>query len=148
MAGNVILEDLLAELIAFRGAFILQNAYGSMEFQGDDLYLSPTKEWITIYHEGASNPESQSHLHLRRAMLRSARIARELEETPYLQFFQAPKPSGESTLVWYFPSFYDYQKGKADIPENQKIYDAFVDAHGGEFAIIDTAGRGKTDDLI
>ena len=140
MAGSVMLEGLLAELIAIRGVFILRNAHGSMEFQGDDLYLSPIEEWITIYHEGASNPESQGHLHLRRAMLRSARIARELEETPHLQFFQTPEPSGESTLVWYFPSFYDYQKGKADIPENQKVYDAFVDAHGSEFAILDERG--------
>ena len=137
MAGNVMLEDLLAELIAIRGVFILENAHGSMEFQGDDLYLSPIEEWITIYHEGASNPESQGHLHLRRAMLRSARIARELGETPHLQFFQTPEPAGESTLAWYFPSFYDYQRGKADIPENQKIYEAFVDAHGSEFAIVD-----------
>ncbi len=141
MAGNVILEDLLAELIACRGAFILQNAHGSMEFQGDDLYLSPIEEWITIYHEGASNPESQGHLHLRRAMLRSARIAREFGETPHLQFFQTSEPEGESTLAWYFPSFYDYQKGKADIPENQQIYEAFVDAHGSEFAIVDEGGR-------
>ena len=140
MAGNVMLEDLLAELIAIQGTFILQNAHGSMELRADDLYLNPTEEWITIYREGASNPESQSHLHLRRAMLRSGRIARELEETPHLQFFQTPKPSGESTLVWYFPSFYDYRKGKVDIPENQKVYDAFVDAHGSEFAIVDAVG--------
>ena len=137
MAGNVMLEDLLAELIAIRGVFILENAHGSMEFQGDDLYLSPIEEWITIYRESASNPESQSHLHLRRATMRSARIARELGETPHLQFFQTPEPEGESTLAWYFPSFYDYQRGKADIPENQKIYEAFVDAHGSEFAIVD-----------
>jgi hypothetical protein len=130
------LESLLAELIAIRGTFILDNAHGSMEFRGDDLYLSPTEEWITVYHQGASSPESQSHLHLRRAMLRSARIAREPEETPHLQFFQTPEPSGESTLVWYFPSFYDYRNGKADVPENRKIYDAFVDAHGTEFAIV------------
>lgn len=136
MAGKVMLEELLTELIACRGAFILENAHGSMEFRGDDLYLSPTEEWITVYHEGASGPESQSHLHLRRAMLRSARIAREPEETPHLQFFQTPEPSGESTLVWYFPSFYDYRNGKADVPENRKIYDAFVDAHGTEFAIV------------
>jgi len=136
MAGKVMLEELLTELIACRGAFILENAHGSMELRGDDLYLSPTEEWITVYHEGASSPESQSHLHLRRAMLRSARIAREPEETPHLQFFQTPEPSGESTLVWYFPSFYDYRNGKADVPENRKIYDAFVDAHGTEFAIV------------
>ncbi|MCZ6659114.1 MAG: hypothetical protein O7C67_17645 [Gammaproteobacteria bacterium] len=137
MAGNVMLQDLLAELIAVRGVFILQNAHGSMELQGDDLYPSSTAEWITLYHNGVSNPESQGHLHLRRAMLRSARIAREPGETPHLQFFQTPEPAGESTLAWYFPSFYDYQKGKADILENQKIYDAFVDAHGSEFAIVD-----------
>ncbi len=131
------LEDLLADLIAIQGVFILQNAHGSMELQGDDLYLNPTEEWITIYHEGASNPESQSHLHLRRAMLRSARIERVAEDTPHLQFFQTPKPSGESSLAWYFPSFYDYRQGKSDILENQKVYDAFVDAHGSEFAIID-----------
>ena len=131
------LEDLLAELIAIQGVFILHNAHGSMELQGDNLYLNPTEEWITIYHEGASNPESQSHLHLRRAMLRSARIARVPEETPHLQFFRTPEPSGETIFVWYFPSFYDYRKGKADIPENQTVYDAFVDAHGSEFALID-----------
>ncbi len=79
-------------------------------------------------------------------MLRSARIARELGETPHLQFFQTQEPEGESILVWYFPSFYDYQKGKADIPENQKVYDAFVDAHGSEFAIVDAVGRERTDD--
>ena len=57
--------------------------------------------------------------------------------TPHLQFFPTPEPSGESTLVWYFPSFYDYRKGKVDVPENQKIHDAFIDAHGNEFAILD-----------
>ena len=137
MTGKVILESLISELIAIRGTFILDNHHGSMEFRGDDLYLRPTEEWITIYHQGAASPESQSHLHLRRAMLRSARIAREPGETPHLQFFPRPEPSGESTLVWYFPSFYNYRKGKADIPENQKIYDAFIDAHGNEFAIVD-----------
>ena len=60
MAGNVTLEYLLAELITSRGAFILQNAHGSMELQGDDLYLSPTEEWITIYHEGAANPDHKA----------------------------------------------------------------------------------------
>ncbi len=141
MAGSVNLEDLIGELIALRGVFILQNAHGSMELQGDDLYLSPIEEWITIYHERASSPESQSHLHLRRAMLRSARIARDPDETPHLQFFQTPKPSEDCTLVWYFPSFYDYRNGKADVPENHKIYDAFVEAHGSEFAIDDGVGR-------
>ena len=138
MAGKVRLEDLLAELIALRGTFILDNAHGSMELRGGDLYLSPTEEWITLYHEGASSPEAQSHLHLRRAMLRSARIARQPEETPHLQFFQTPEQSGESTLVWYFPSFYNYRKGKVDVPKNQKIYDTFVAGHGSEFAIVDT----------
>ncbi|MCZ6871641.1 MAG: hypothetical protein O7G84_19255 [Gammaproteobacteria bacterium] len=141
MAGSVNLEDLIGELIDLGGVFILQNAHGSMEFQGDDLYLSPIEEWITIYHERASSPESQSHLHLRRAMLRSARIARDPDETPHLQFFQTPEPSEDCTLVWYFPSFYDYRNGKADVPKNHKIYHAFVEAHGSEFAIDDAVGR-------
>lgn len=64
----------------------------------------------------------------------------ELEETPHLQFLQTPEPSGESTLVWYFPSFYDYQRGKTGTPEVEKVYNTFVDAHGSEFKIIDDAG--------
>jgi hypothetical protein len=137
MAGDVALAALLEELIELRGVFILRNAHGSSEFQGEDLYLSPIEEWITIYHERASNPESRSHLHLRRANLRSARVAREPEATPHLEFFQTREPAGESTLVWYFPSFYDYQNDKADIPRNRRAYDAFVEAHGSEFRIVD-----------
>ena len=35
MTGKVMLESLLAELIAIRGTFILDNHHGSMEFRGD-----------------------------------------------------------------------------------------------------------------
>lgn len=137
--ANVRLEALLDELVALRGVFILQNTHGSAEFQGDDLYLSPIEEWVTIYHRGASNPESRSHLHLKRAMLRSARIERAPEQTPHLEFFRTPDGSGESTLSWYFPSFYDYQNGKADIPGNRAAYERFVNAHGSAFVIEDGA---------
>ena len=124
------LPDLLRELIRMPGTFILRNAHGSMELDADDLYLSPAGEWITLYHQGVSNPESKSHLHLRWKTLRAARIEREEGETPHLAFYAATTPDGEPLLLWYFPSFYDYEKGKAEIPANVARYDAFVKQHG------------------
>ncbi len=124
------LQELLEILIHLRGTFILQNEHGSMELRGDDLYLSPYNEWITIYHATPKQPESQSHLHLRWQTLRSAAVVREEGQTPHLAFYKTPEAVGEPLLIWYFPSFYDWTHGKTEIPANIAQYEAFVESRG------------------
>jgi hypothetical protein len=141
MATEMTFKDLLEVLIRMRGTFILQNEHGSMEFRGNDLYLSPYKEWITIYHSTPENPESQSHLHLRWQTLRSAAVVREPGQTPHLAFYQTREPGGDALLIWYFPSFYDWAQGKAEIPDNIAQYDAFVKTHGTILQFIEPASE-------
>lgn len=130
MATEMTAQELLKVLIHLQGTFILQNEHGSMEFRGNDLYLNPYKEWITIYHATPENPESQSHLHLRWQTLRSATVVQEEGQTPYLAFYRTSEMVGEPLLIWYFPSFYDWSHGRAEIPENMAQYDAFVESYG------------------
>ena len=130
MATDLTLKELLDVLLGMQGTFILQNEHGSMELRGNDLYLHPYQEWLTIYHATAPSPESQSHLHLKWQSLGSAVIVREEGQTPHLAFYPTTEPVGESPLVWYFPSFYDWGKNKADIPAHQAQYTAFVQSHG------------------
>ena len=130
-------KDLLKVLVRMDSTFILRNEHGSMELRGNDFYLSPYKEWITLYHSAAKSPESRSHLHLRWQTLRSAAIAREEGQTPHLAFYTTAEPAGQPLLVWYFPSFYDWGNNKAEIPENQAQYEAFVKTYGTTFKFIE-----------
>ena len=62
---TITLKALLEVLLGMQGTFVLCNAHGSLEFKGQDLYLSSYQEWLTVYHATPKNPESQSHLHLK-----------------------------------------------------------------------------------
>jgi hypothetical protein len=131
MTATLTLQELMTVLIRMDSTFILQNDHGSMELRGNDFYLSPYKEWLTIYHTTQSRgPESRSHLHLRWQTLQCATIRREEGHTPHLAFFGTAEPAGEPLLVWYFPSFYDWSQNKAEIPANIEQYDAFVQTYG------------------
>lgn len=123
-----------------RGTFILRNEHGSMELRGDDLYLHPYQEWLTIYHATPANPESQSHLHLKWRTLRAAAVMQEEGQTPHLAFYRTGDASGDASLLWYFPSFYDWAHGKAEIPAHMAQYDAFVQQYGllVHFSVADT----------
>ena len=141
MASEMTVQALLELLIPMRGTFILQNAHGSMELRGDDFYLHPYNEWLTIYHAAPKNPESQSHLHLRWQTLRSAVIVQQPGQTPHLAFYQTPEAVGEAALLWYFPSFYDWSRGKAEISSHIAQYEAFVARHGTVLRFVEpTAG--------
>ncbi len=131
------LSDLLGELVGMKGTFILRNAHGAMELNTDDLYSSAAGEYITLYERGPANPESKSHLHLKWRSLRSARIEREEQQTPHLAFYAAAEPEGEALLLWYFPSFYDYENGRKSIPENVARYEKFVAERGSSLRLID-----------
>jgi hypothetical protein len=137
MMKEITLKDLLKVLLRMNGTFVLSNELGSMEFRGDDLYLRPHKEWITIYHSQVKSPESRSHLHLKWQTLRSATIAREEGKTPHLAFYRSAEPVGQPLLIWYFPSFYDWGNNKAEIRENQAQYVEFVKTYGTAFKFIE-----------
>ena len=47
---TITLKALLEVLLGMQGTFVLCNAHGSLEFKGQDLYLSPYQEWLTVYH--------------------------------------------------------------------------------------------------
>jgi hypothetical protein len=133
MIEETTFKDLLTLLVKMDGTFILSNELGSMEFRGEDLYLKPYKEWITIYHCQVISPESRSHLHLKWQTLESATIIHQEGETPYLAFHTRTEPTGHPLLIWYFPSFYDWGNDKAAIPKNQAQYAEFVKTYGTAF---------------
>ncbi len=137
MAAQVVLKDLLEVLVRMNGTFILRNVHGSAELRGEDLYLSPYGEWITLYHAEAKSPESRSHLHLKWKTLHSAVVVHQEGETPYLAFYTTREPSGPPLLVWYFPSFYDWGNNKAEIPQNRARYEAFIKTYGTSFLFVE-----------
>ena len=108
MTRATTLDDFLEQLIDMGGTFILRNEHGSMELRGQDMYLHPYEEWLTVYHTNAETPEAHSHLHLKRQTLKAVAVRRSEGQTPHLAFFKNADPGGESLLVWYFPSFYDW----------------------------------------
>jgi hypothetical protein len=130
MGTSMTLKELLEILIRMDGTFILQNTHGSMEFRGKDLYLSLAGAWLTIYQATSQSPESHSHLHLKWSTCAAAAVVREDGQTPHLAFYPTPEASGEPLLVWYFPSFYDWARGKAEIPANIATYEEFVKTYG------------------
>ncbi len=137
MSKEITLKELLEIFLRMDGTFILSNEHGSMELRGNDLYLRPYKQWLTIYHSEAKSPESRSHLHLKWQTLHSATIVREEGQTPHLAFHTGAEPVGQPLLTWYFPSFYDWGNDKAEIPENQGQYEAFVKIYGTAFKFIE-----------
>ena len=137
MATTMTLKALLELLIRMDGTFILRNDYGSMELRGNDMYLSSYNEWLTVYHSTPKNPESQSHLHLKWHTLRAAVMVREEGQTPHLAFYGTAEAVGEPLLLWYFPSFYNWSQGKAEIPANIAQYEAFVATHGTALQLVE-----------
>ncbi|MGQ4810035.1 hypothetical protein NKDENANG_03480 [Candidatus Entotheonellaceae bacterium PAL068K] len=146
MATDMTLKELLDVLLRMEGTFILQNEHGSMELRGNDLYLHPYREWLTIYHATPTNPESQSHLHLKWQTLRSAVIVHEAGQTPHLAFYRTAEPVGAPPLVWYFPSFYNWANNKANVAAHQAQYKAFVQNHGRVVHFIEPAAVVRPED--
>ncbi len=130
MVKDIAFQELLDVLVGMNGAFVFYNAHGAMELRGADFYMSPSTEWLTVYHTAASTPESRSHVHLKWRTFASASIVEEEGQTPHLAFSTTPKTVDEPQLVWYFPSFYDWTNNKAEMPENIARYDHFVQQYG------------------
>lgn len=140
MAKTTTLHDFLGQLIDMGGTFILRNEHGSMELRGQDMYLHPYKEWLTVYHTNTDRPEGRSHLHLRRQTLQVAAVCRSEGQTPHLAFFKSDEAHGEPLLVWYFPSFYDWSQGKVLIPDNVARFESFVETYGEQVRFAETEG--------
>ena len=130
MAKATTLHDFMERLVDMGGTFILRNEHGSMELRGEDMYLHPYNEWLTVYHTSAERPEARSHLHLRRETLQAVNVCRSEGQTPYLAFSSAAEHCGEPLLTWYFPSFYDWSKGKTLMPDNVARFESFVETYG------------------
>ena len=77
---TITLKALLEVLLGMQGTFVLCNAHGSLEFKGQDLYLSSYEEWLTVYHATPPNPESQSHLHLKWHTFQRAVVTRDVPD--------------------------------------------------------------------
>lgn len=137
MAQTIMFKDLLDMLVRMKGAFVFYNAHGAMELRGADFYISPSTDWLTIYHTEASTPESRSHLHLKWRTFACATIVEEAGQTPHLAFAATPESVDEPQLVWYFPSFYDWSNNKAEIPGNIAQYHHFVQQYGTELRFVE-----------
>ena len=130
MTEATTLHEFLGQLIDMGGTFILRNEHGAMELRGQDMYLHPYNEWLTVYHSNAERPEARSHLHLKRETLQGARVCSTEGQTPYLEFFSGTDPGGEPLLTWYFPSFYDWSNDGILIPGNVARFESFVEIYG------------------
>ena len=133
-------HDFLECLIGMGGTFILQNEHGSMELCGQEMVLRLHAEWLTVYDAGARNPEGRSHLHLKWQTLQAAAVCRSEGQTPYLAFFKTAEPGGEPLLVWYFPSFYDWNQGKTLIPDNVARFESFIETYGEQVCFGEETG--------
>jgi len=130
MVQTIVFKDLLDLLIRMNGAFVFYNAHGAMELRGTDFYMSPSTDWLTVYHAEASNPESRSHIHLKWRTFQSASIVEEEGQTPHLAFSTTSQGVDEPQLVWYFPSFHDWGNNKAEISDHIAQYENFVQQYG------------------
>jgi hypothetical protein len=137
MSQTIVFKDLLDILTRMNGAFVFYNAHGAMELRGADFYMSPSPDWLTVYHTGVSNPESRSHVHLKWRTFQSASIVEEEGQTPHLAFSTTTTPADEPQLVWYFPSFYDWDNNKAEIPGNIAQYKQFVQQYGTHLQFVE-----------
>src|SRR5256886_17421418 len=100
---TITLKALLELLLGMQGTFVLCNAHGSLEFKGQDLYLSSYQEWLTVYHATPKNPELQSHLHLKWYTFQHALVIHEPGKTPYFAFSGTAETCGEAPVIWYLP---------------------------------------------
>jgi hypothetical protein len=144
MSQSIAFKELLETLVGMNGAFVFYNAHGAMELRGADFYMSPSTDWLTVYHTEASSPESRSHVHLKWRTFQSADIVEEDGQTPHLAFSTSPQAADDPQLVWYFPSFYDWSNNKAEIPKHIAQFDNFVREYGAhlQFAAPDmSAGK-------
>jgi hypothetical protein len=137
--STITLKALLEMLLGMQGTFVLCNAHGSLEFKGHDLYLSAYEEWLTVYHATPKNPESQSHLHLKWQTFQRAVVTHETGKTPYLAFYGPAAAADAAPLIWYFPSFYDWANGKAEIPAHIAQYETFVSTYGTTLQLVEPA---------
>ena len=143
MTQPIAFKDLLEHLVRLDGAFVFYNAHGAMELRGADFYMSPSTDWLTVYHTEASNPESRSHVHLKWRTFKSADVIEETGQTPHLAFSTAPEAVDEPQLVWYFPSFYDWDNNKAEIPANIAQYENFVQQYGSRLRFATPEGQER-----
>jgi hypothetical protein len=127
---TITLQALLEVLLEMQGTFVLCNAHGSLEFKGPDLYIRPYQEWLTVYHATPTNPESQSHLHLKWLTFQRAVVTHEAGQTPSLAFYGPAEAGDDAPLLWYFPSFYNWANGQTEIPEHIAQYKTFVTTYG------------------
>jgi len=133
---TITLKALLEVLLGMQGTFVLRNAHGSSEFKGQDLYLSSYEEWLTVYHAPPPNPESQSHLHLKWHTFQRTVVTHEAGKTPSLAFYGPAEAGDDAPLLWYFPSFYNWAKGKTEIPEHIAQYETFVATYGTTLQLV------------
>lgn len=138
MVKDIVFKELLGILMGMNGAFVFYNAHGAMELRGDDFYISPSTDWLTVYHTAASTPESRSHVHLKWRTFAFATIVEEEGQTPHLAFSTSEKTVDEPQLVWYFPSFYDWANNKAEILDNIAQYDRFVRQYGTDLRFVES----------
>src|SRR2546430_15797130 len=113
---TITLKALLELLLGMQGTFVLCNAHGSLEFKGQDLYLSSYQEWLTVYHATPKNPESQSHLHLKWHTFQRAVVTHEAGRTPYLAFYGTTEAGDGAAAILYFPCLFKLGKGQTAVP--------------------------------
>ena len=145
---TITLKALLEVLLGMRGTFVLCNAHGSLEFRGPDLYVHPYQEWLTVYHKTPTNPESQSHLHLKWHTFRHAVVTHEAGKTPYLAFYGTAEAGDDAPLLWYYPSFYNWANGKTDIPEHMAQYETFVNTYGATLQLVTPSATAEGMDVM
>jgi hypothetical protein len=63
-------------------------------------------------------------------------VTHEADKTPYLAFYGPAETADEAPLIWYFPSFYNWTRGKTEIPENIAQYETFVAEYGTTLQLI------------
>ncbi len=131
---DVGLIKLAIDFVNRGGVFLLDSPVGSMELHGEDLYLSESNGWMAIYHGDEPSGEIRSHLHLKCGVLKSARIIKEKEYTPYLAFW-VQDSDGEPVVHAYFPSFYDWSNNKAIIQSNKDFFKIWERRYGSEFVL-------------
>ncbi len=137
-ARRIALTELLGLLLERHGPVILSNAAGAIELRGDDLVVAGDGRWLTVHHRTARTSESRSHLHLRADAFVECVVVEPPGETPFAAFFGPSDDRAHperAPLAISFPSFVDWENGRAPIPENESWFHAFVARHGRTFEI-------------
>ena len=129
------LGTLIERMLPHCGAVILRNPHGVIELRGEDLYLRRGRT-LSLYHRNTERAESRSHAHLYVQGLNGARIIEGEGVTPCLTFWPTQKEIGEKApLTIYFPRFYDWNRGRAPIAENQAYFSQWVETYGRCFVL-------------